>query len=162
VVTGGGPGIMEAACRGSFEVGARAVGLNITLEHEQVPNSYLTPELTFQFRYFGIRKMHFLARAVALVVFPGGYGTADELYETLTLMQSVRTGRMPVVLVGREFWEQLLPLGYLVENGFISEADAGLVAVVDTAQEAWDAIRQHYLAHPGGTPVIPVPTSGGT
>jgi uncharacterized protein (TIGR00730 family) len=160
VVTGGGPGVMEAACRGSFEVGARAVGLNITLEHEQVPNSYLTPELTFQFRYFGIRKMHFLARAIALVAFPGGFGTADEVYETLTLMQAVRTGRIPVVLVGAGYWERVLPLGYLVEGGFITEADAGLVTVVDTGQDAWDAVRRHYASHRGETPAIPLPTPG--
>ncbi len=151
IVTGGGPGIMEAASRGSFDVGARTVGLNITLEHEQLPNSYLTPELTFQFRYFGVRKMHFLARAVALVLFPGGFGTADELYETLTLMQSGKMRPIPVVLVGSDFWQQLLPLEFLVVNGFIGATDQDLCCVVDSGSGAWHAIQDFYARRPPRT-----------
>jgi metallo-beta-lactamase family protein len=149
IVTGGGPGIMEATSRGAFDAGARAVGLNITLEHEQMPNSYLTPELTFQFRYFGLRKMHFLSRAVALVLFPGGFGTADELYEALTLMQSGKMGAIPVVLVGSEFWHQVFPMEFLAANGFIAETDRELCRVVDTSAEAWRAIQEFYARRPG-------------
>ncbi len=148
VVTGGGPGIMEAANRGSFDVGARTVGLNITLEHEQLPNTYVTPELTFQFRYFGVRKMHFLTRAVALVLFPGGFGTADELYETLTLMQSGKMRRIPVVLVGSDFWSRLLPLDLLATNGFIDDTERDLCRVVETGMEAWRAIQDFYAERP--------------
>jgi metallo-beta-lactamase family protein len=144
VVTGGGPGIMEATSRGSFDVGARAVGLNITLEHEQMPNSYLTPELTFQFRYFGLRKMHFLARAIALVLFPGGFGTADELYEALTLTQSGKMRRIPVVLVGSEFWPRMFPVEFLAANGLIGELDRELCTVVGSGAEAWRAIQDFY------------------
>jgi predicted Rossmann-fold nucleotide-binding protein len=124
------------------------VGLNITLEREQTPNSYLTPELTFQFRYFGLRKMHFLSRAVALVLFPGGFGTADELYETLTLMQSGKMGVIPVVLVGSEFWQHLFPMEFLAANGLIAETDRDLCCVVDSGADAWRAIQEFYAHRP--------------
>jgi uncharacterized protein (TIGR00730 family) len=144
VMTGGGPGIMEAASRGAYEAGAKAIGLNITLGHEQLPNSYLTPELTFQFRYFGLRKMHFLRRAVAVVLFPGGYGTLDEFYESLTLMQTGKMRRIPVVLVGRGYWSHTYPVDFLREQGFVGDADAQLTVIVDTGEEAWRAIRDFY------------------
>jgi len=146
VMTGGGPGIMEAASRGAYEAGARAIGLNITLGHEQLPNSYLTPELTFQFRYFGLRKMHFLIRAVALVLFPGGFGTLDEFYESLTLMQTGKMRRIPVVLVGREYWSHVFPVDFLRESGFISEDDAQFTVMVETGDDAWRAVRDFYAA----------------
>jgi metallo-beta-lactamase family protein len=155
VVTGGGPGIMEAASRGAFDVDARAVGLNITLAHEQLPNSYLTPELTFQFRYFGVRKMHFLVRAVALVAFPGGFGTTDELYETLTLLRSGSMQLIPVVLVGSEFWREMLPLDFLTANGFIDERDRELCSVVDTGADAWRLIQDFYARRPHRAPPGP-------
>lgn len=148
IVTGGGPGIMEAASRGSFDVGARTVGLNITLEHEQLPNSYSTPELTFQFRYFGLRKMHFLSRSIALVLFPGGFGTADELYEALTLMQSGKMTRIPVVLVGAEFWPRVLPLEFLASNGLIGATERDLCSIVDSGAGAWRAIQDFYRRRP--------------
>jgi uncharacterized protein (TIGR00730 family) len=156
IVTGGGPGIMEAASRGAFDAEARALGFNITLDHEQVPNSFLTPELTFQFRYFGIRKMHFLSRAVALVAFPGGYGTADELFETLTLMQTGKMKRIPVVLVGSTFWNRVLPLEFLVAEGFLDLADRDLVTIVESGPEAWRAIQAFYASHPRPVPDGPL------
>lgn len=140
VVTGGGPGIMEAANRGASDVHAKSMGLNITLPHEQHPNPYITPELSFQFRYFAIRKMHFLIRAKALVAFPGGFGTLDELFETLTLLQTGKTQNVIVVLVGRDFWERLINWSFLIENGLISQEDAKLFRYAETAQEAWDLI----------------------
>ena len=143
IVTGGGPGIMEAANRGAADVNAKSIGLNITLPHEQHPNPYITPELTFQFRYFAIRKMHFLIRAKALVAFPGGFGTLDELFETLTLLQTGKTQNVMVVLVGRDFWERLINWQWLVENGLIVEQDLRLFRYAETAQEAWDLIARH-------------------
>jgi len=140
IVTGGGPGIMEAANRGAADVGAKSIGLNITLPHEQHPNPYITPELSFQFRYFAIRKMHFLIRAKALVAFPGGFGTLDELFETLTLLQSGKAQKMIVVLVGKEFWERIINWQWLVDNGLISSEDLHLFHYAETAQEAWDLI----------------------
>lgn len=144
IVTGGGPGIMEAANRGAADVQAKSIGLNITLPHEQHPNPYITPSLSFQFRYFAIRKMHFLIRAKALVAFPGGFGTLDELFETLTLLQTGKTESVVVVMVGRQFWEQLINWQSLVDNGLISAADLGLFHYAETAQEAWDLIVHHY------------------
>jgi len=143
IVTGGGPGIMEAANRGAADVNAKSIGLNITLPHEQRPNPYITPKLNFQFRYFAIRKMHFLIRAKALVAFPGGFGTLDELFETLTLLQTGKTESMMVVLVGRDFWERLINWQWLVENGLIAQQDLQLFHYAETAQEAWDLISRH-------------------
>lgn len=143
IVTGGGPGIMEAANRGASDVNAKSIGLNITLPHEQHSNPYITPELSFQFRYFAIRKMHFLIRAKALVAFPGGYGTLDELFETLTLLQSGKTENVMVVLVGRDFWERLINWQWLVENGLIGQEDLQLFHYAETAQEAWALIGRH-------------------
>lgn len=143
IVTGGGPGIMEAANRGAADVDAKSIGLNITLPQEQQPNPYITPDLSFQFRYFAIRKMHFLLRAKALVAFPGGFGTLDELFETLTLIQTGKTRDVTVVLVGREFWEGLINWSLLVESGFIAPEDLQLFCYAETAQQAWDIIRRH-------------------
>ena len=143
IVTGGGPGIMEAANRGADDVRAKSIGLNITLPNEQCPNPYITPELCFQFRYFAMRKMHFLIRAKALVAFPGGFGTLDELFETLTLLQTGKTENVMVVLVGRDFWERLINWQWLVENGLIKQEDLQLFHYAETAQEAWDLIARH-------------------
>ena len=143
IVTGGGPGIMEAANRGAADVNTKSIGLNITLPHEQHPNPYITPELSFQFHYFAIRKMHFLIRAKALVAFPGGFGTLDELFETLTLLQTGKTDNVMVVLVGRDFWERLINWQWLVENGLIRQEDLQLFRYAETAQEAWDLIARH-------------------
>ncbi|MEK9142847.1 MAG: TIGR00730 family Rossman fold protein [Nitrospirota bacterium] len=143
VVTGGGPGIMEAANRGATDVNAKSIGLNITLPHEQHPNPYITPRLSFQFRYFAIRKMHFLIRAKALVAFPGGFGTLDELFETLTLLQTGKTESVIVVLVGRDFWERLINWQLLVECGLITRTDLNLFHYAETAQEIWDLISRH-------------------
>jgi uncharacterized protein (TIGR00730 family) len=143
IVTGGGPGIMEAANRGAADVNTKSIGLNIALPHEQHPNPYITPELCFQFRYFAIRKMHFLIRAKALVAFPGGFGTLDELFETLTLLQTGKTVNVMVVLVGRDFWERLINWQWLVENGLIAKNDLQLFQYAETAQEAWDLISRH-------------------
>jgi uncharacterized protein (TIGR00730 family) len=143
VVTGGGPGIMEAANRGAADVNAKSIGLNITLPREQYPNPYITPALNFQFRYFAIRKMHFLIRAKALVAFPGGFGTLDELFETLTLLQTRKTESVIVVLVGRGFWECLINWQLLVDSGLIVKQDLQLFHYAETAQEAWDLIARH-------------------
>jgi len=143
IVTGGGPGIMEAANRGAADANAKSIGLNITLPHEQRPNPYITPDLCFQFRYFALRKMHFLLRAKALVAFPGGFGTLDELFETLTLLQTGKTQNVIVVLVGRNFWERIINWEFLVENGLISQDDLRLFYYAETAQEAWDLISRH-------------------
>ncbi len=145
VVTGGGPGIMEAANRGAFDVGARSIGLNITLPHEQAPNPYMTPELAFRFHYFALRKMHFLMQARGLVTFPGGFGTLDELFEVLTLIQTGKMPRIPVVLVGREFWHRLVDFDYLVEESFIAADDLELFTCVDTAEEALAALENFHL-----------------
>lgn len=143
IVTGGGSGIMEAANRGAADVNAKSIGLNITLPHEQHPNPYITPRLSFQFRYFAIRKMHFLLRARALVAFPGGFGTLDELFETLTLLQTGKTKSIVVVLVGRGFWERVINWQLLVECGLITQADLNLFHYAETAQEVWDLIARH-------------------
>ncbi len=140
VITGGGEGIMGAGNRGAHDVGAKSIGLNIVLPFEQEPNPYITPELCFQFHYFAIRKMHFLMRAKALVAFPGGFGTLDELFETLTLMQTGIIDKIPLILFGKRFWKQLINFEFLVEEGTISEKDLELFTFVDTAQEAWDTI----------------------
>ncbi|HKU52893.1 MAG TPA: LOG family protein [Nitrospira sp.] len=147
IVTGGGPGIMEAANRGAADVHAKSIGLNITLPHEQHPNPYITPKLSFQFRYFAIRKMHFLLRARALVAFPGGFGTLDELFETLTLLQTGKTKSIIVVLVGRDFWKRVINWELLVECGLITQADLTLFHYAETAQEVWDLIARHNGIH---------------
>lgn len=144
IVTGGGPGIMEAANRGAADVQAKSIGLNITLPHEQRPNPYITPELCFQFRYFALRKMHFLIRAKALVAFPGGFGTLDELFETLTLIQTGKVTGVSVVLVGRTFWERLINWEFLLAEGLIGPQDLGLFHYAETAQEAWDLIARNH------------------
>jgi len=153
VVTGGGPGIMEAANRGAFEVGARSIGLNITLPHEQTPNPYISPQLAFRCHYFAIRKMHFLLRARGLVAFPGGYGTLDELFEVLTLIQTKKMAPIPVVLVGREFWRRIVDFDYLVSEGYIAPADEELFTCVDDAEEIIAAFeRFHAGPMAKGTP----------
>ena len=144
VVTGGGPGVMEAGNRGAYEVGGKSIGLNIVLAHEQEPNRYITPELCFQFHYFGLRKMHFLMRSIALVCFPGGFGTLDELFETLTLTQTGKSRRRPILLFGREFWTSLINFDLLVETGMISAEDLGLFRFVETAEEAWSVLAAEY------------------
>ena len=144
VVTGGGPGIMEAANRGAYEAGAKSIGLNIVLPFEQKPNEYITPELCFQFHYFAIRKMHFLMRAKALIVFPGGYGTLDELFDTLTLIQTKKISPIPVLIFGREFWERIINFEALVEEGTISPEDIELFKYVETAEQAWEIISRIY------------------
>lgn len=144
VVTGGGPGVMEAANRGAFDVGAKSLGFNIVLPHEQFPNPYITPGLCIYFHYFATRKMHFLIRAKALVAFPGGYGTLDELFETLTLIQTRKMPPVPVVLFGREFWEKAIDLDFLVEEGTIAPEDARLVSYAETAAEAWETIARFH------------------
>lgn len=144
IVTGGGPGIMEAANRGAADASAKSVGLNITLPHEQRPNPYITPSLCFQFKYFAIRKMHFLLRAKALVAFPGGFGTLDELFETLTLRQTGKVTDLTIVLMGRKFWEHLINWQALVEAGLIGEEDLGLFHYAETAQEAWYLISKNH------------------
>jgi hypothetical protein len=146
VTTGGGPGVMEAANRGAYDVGAKSIGLNIHLPREQVPNAYITPALCFQFRYFGIRKMHFLLRAKALVAFPGGFGTLDELFETLTLIQTGKMARVPVILVGRAFWDELINWRFLVDEGTIAVEDLDLVMYAETAAEIWKRILDFYGA----------------
>lgn len=151
VVTGGGPGIMEAANRGAHDAGVLSAGFNITIPGEQDPNPYTSPELCFQFHYFAIRKMHFLLRACALVTFPGGYGTMDELFEALTLIQTRKMARMPVVLVGKEFWRRAVNFEFLVEEGTISARDVELFSVVDTAEEA---VKTIYDFYGGGVPSV--------
>lgn len=150
VVTGGGPGIMEAANRGAFEAGARSIGLNITLPHEQQPNPYISPELAFRFHYFALRKMHFLLRARALVAFPGGYGTLDELFEVLTLVQTGKMPRIPIVLVGRDFWHRAIDFDYLVAEDFIGAQDMQLFERVDTAEEIVAVLSSFYGGQPPG------------
>lgn len=144
VITGGGPGIMEAANRGADDVGAKTVGLNIVLPHEQEPNRYISPELCFQFHYFSIRKMHFLMRAQALIAFPGGFGTLDELFETLTLIQTKKIEPLPVLLFGREYWQRLIDFDFLVEEGVIDPQDLTIFQYVETAEEAAKIIKDHF------------------
>lgn len=144
IMTGGGPGIMEAANRGAFEHGDITVGLNIDLPHEQFPNPYLTRGLCFRFRYFALRKLHFMQRARALVAFPGGYGTLDELFEALTLIQTRTIKPLPVVLVGRAYWERLIDFEFLMEQGTIDGEDREIFWYADTAQEAWQGILDWY------------------
>ncbi|MHC4512331.1 MAG: LOG family protein [Planctomycetota bacterium] len=153
IVTGGGPGIMEAANRGAYDVSAKSIGLNITIKTEQEPNSYISPELCFEFKYFAIRKMHFLMRAKAMVAFPGGFGTMDELFETLTLIQTEKMDRIPVILFGREYWDRLINWEMFVEEGTISPCDLELISYAETAEEVWSRISAFYQEHP--QPVLP-------
>ena len=144
VMTGGGPGVMEAANRGAFDAGAKSVGLNIKLPHEQYPNPYITPELCFRFHYFALRKLHFLLRAKALVAFPGGYGTLDELFETLTLIQTRKIHPVPVVLVGEAYWRRAIDIDFLVEEGTIAPEDQELFWYAEDAGSIWEGIRQWH------------------
>ncbi len=140
LMTGGGPGIMEAANRGALDVGAKSIGLNIELPHEQFPNPYITPELCFQFRYFAIRKLHFMHRAKALVIFPGGFGTLDELFEILTLIQTEKSPYIPIVLLGKSYWDNVINFDFLLEEGVISSEDLIPIIYVESAEEAWNKI----------------------
>ena len=144
VTTGGGPGVMEAGNRGATDVGAPSIGLNIVLPHEQAPNEYVTPELCFNFHYFAIRKMHFLMRAKAIAVFPGGFGTMDEMFESLTLIQTGRMEPLPFLLFGKEFWKNAINMEFLAEQGTIGPDDTDLIHIVDDAEEAWAVIKAHY------------------
>ncbi len=144
VVTGGGPGVMEAGNRGASDVGGISIGLNIVLPHEQAPNIYVTPELCFNFHYFATRKIHFLLRARAVAIFPGGFGTLDEFFETLTLIQTGRMERIPLLLFGMEFWNRVINFEALAEAGTISPEDTKLFSVVDSAEDGWNVVRQHY------------------
>ena len=144
IVTGGGPGIMEAGNRGAFEVSAKSVGLNITLPAEQAPNPYITPELCFQFRYFAMRKFHFLLRAKALVVFPGGFGTLDELFETLTLRQTRRMQEIPIILFGRAYWERVIDFQFLADEGVIADEHLDMIQYAETPEEAFGLITRFH------------------
>ena len=144
VATGGGPGVMEAGNLGASEEGVPSIGFNIMLPHEQAPNAYVTPELTFNFHYFAIRKMHFLMRAKAVAVFPGGFGTLDEMFEALTLIQTRRMERIPFLLFGSAFWHGIVNFEGLAEFGTIAPGDLDLISFVETADEAWEVIASHY------------------
>ncbi len=144
IATGGGPGIMEAANRGAHEMGALSVGLNIALPHEQHANPYVTPSLSFKFHYFALRKMHFMMRAKALLAFPGGFGTLDELFEVIALVQTAKAKPVPIVLFGSDYWKRLVNMDVLIEEGVISEQDLALFTYVDEPQAAWDVIRTFY------------------
>jgi uncharacterized protein (TIGR00730 family) len=148
VVTGGGPGIMEAANRGAHDVGAASIGLNIVLPHEQMPNPYITPELCFQFHYFALRKMHFMLRARALVCFPGGFGTLDELFDALTLIQTGKAEPIPILLFDEAYWRRIIDFEAMAEEGVIAPEDVGLIAYVESAEEAWQRICAHYRLDP--------------
>ncbi len=159
VMTGGGPGIMEAANRGAYDLGKKSIGLNISLSHEQYPNPYITPELCFRFHYFAIRKLHFLLRARALVVFPGGYGTMDELFEVLTLVQTRKISPLPVILVGESFWRGAFNVDFLVDEGVIAAEDRELFWFAESADEIWSDILRWYEMM--GQPLLPPTRTGG-
>ncbi len=144
VATGGGPGVMEAGNLGAFQEGVPSIGFNVMLPHEQAPNAYVTPEFTFNFHYFAIRKMHFLMRAKAVAVFPGGFGTMDEMFEALTLVQTGRMERVPFLLFGHDFWRRMVNFEGLAEFGTIAPDDLKLVSFVETAEEAWTIVADHY------------------
>jgi uncharacterized protein (TIGR00730 family) len=144
ICTGGGPGIMEAANRGAFQAGDKTIGFNISLPREQHPNPYISPGLSFRFHYFALRKMHFMLRARAIVAFPGGFGSFDELFEVLTLMQTKKVTRFPVILIGKEFWNQMVHFQEMIEFGVIDESDMKVIHFAETAEEAWGIIRNHY------------------
>jgi len=151
-MTGGGPGVMEAANRGAHDVGAPSVGLNISLPREQFPNPYMSPELCFRFHYFAMRKLHFLLRARALVAFPGGYGTMDEVFETLTLVQSRTIPPVPVVLVGEKYWRRAIDFDFLVDEGVIEREDRELFWFAETAEDIWRSILAWHEQR--GTPLL--------
>jgi uncharacterized protein (TIGR00730 family) len=144
ITTGGGPGVMEAGNRGAHEAGAPSIGFNIMLPHEQAPNPFVTPDLSFNFHYFAIRKMHFLLRAKAIAVFPGGFGTLDEMFEALTLIQTGRMERVPFLLFGTDFWRKMINFDALADFGTIAPGDLDLIHFVDTAADAWSVIARHY------------------
>jgi uncharacterized protein (TIGR00730 family) len=148
VCSGGGPSFMEAANRGAADVGAETIGLNIVLPHEQLPNPYVTPDLSFQFHYFALRKMHFLIRARAVAVFPGGYGTCDEMFELLTLIQTGKVRPLPILLYGKEYWDRIINFRAMVEEGVISPNDLYLLHWTDSAQDGWDFVKHFYAEHP--------------
>ncbi len=146
VVTGGGPGIMEAANRGAFDVDAKSIGLNIRLPAEQTPNRFITPELCFQFHYFALRKLHFLLRALALVVFPGGFGTIDELFDALTLRQTNRMQAIPIILYGREYWSKVIDFQFLADEGVIEDEHLSLLTYAETPQQLVDLLQDGPLS----------------
>jgi hypothetical protein len=148
VITGGGPGIMEAANRGAFDVGCKSIGLNIKLPAEQQPNPFITPELCFQFKYFAMRKFHFILRAAAVVLFPGGFGTLDEMFETLTLRQTHRMQPVPIILFGRDYWSNVIDFQFLADSGVIQDAHLDLFTYAETPEEAWQQILDFHAAHP--------------
>jgi len=153
VCSGGGPSIMEAANRGAAEEGQESIGLNIVLPHEQLPNRYVTPDLSFQFHYFALRKMHFLLRARAVAVFPGGYGTFDEMFELLTLIQTGKVRPLPILLFGREYWNRVINFEAMVEEGVIAPHDLHLIHWTEDAQEAWDFVTNFYAEHAAPAPL---------
>jgi uncharacterized protein (TIGR00730 family) len=144
IMTGGGPGIMEAANRGAFEIGAKSIGLNIDLPHEQEPNPYITPELCFRFHYFAMRKFHFVLRAAALVLFPGGFGTLDELFEILCLRQTERMQQIPVILYSREYWDSVVNFRQIADEGAVADEDLKLINYAESPQEAWGIIAKFH------------------
>jgi uncharacterized protein (TIGR00730 family) len=153
VCSGGGPSIMEAANRGAAEAGRESIGLNIVLPHEQLPNRYVTPDLSFQFHYFALRKMHFLLRARAVAVFPGGFGTFDEMFELLTLIQTGKVRPLPILLFGRDYWNRVVNFQAMVEEGVIAPHDLDLLHWSEDAQEAWDYVVDFYAEHPAPVPI---------
>src|SRR5437764_9118176 len=154
VCSGGGPSIMEAANRGAHDEGRKTIGLNIVLPHEQLPNRYVTPDLSFQFHYFALRKMHFLLRARAVAVFPGGYGTFDEMFELLTLIQTGKVRPLPILLFGKDYWNRVVNFEAMVEEGVIAPHDLDLIHWTEDAQEAWEFVMNFYADHPAGLPPI--------
>lgn len=150
---------MEAANRGADDLSAKSIGLNITLPHEQVPNRYITPSLCFQFRYFAIRKMHFLLRARALVIFPGGFGTLDELFDALTLRQTGKLQKIPIVLYGREYWQRVLDFDFLADEGVIADSDLDLIQYAESPQEAWNLIQEFHAKLTGSANGSALPTA---
>ncbi|MBO6974426.1 MAG: LOG family protein [Prochlorococcus marinus CUG1435] len=149
IVTGGGPGIMEAANRGAFEANCKSIGLNISLPNEQIPNAYITPGLCFKFNYFALRKIHFVMRSIGAVFFPGGFGTLDELFELLTLRQTGMKNKIPIILFGREYWDRVINFEYLADLGLISDDNLNLFEYADTAYEAWEIIKSSNISELG-------------
>lgn len=148
IMTGGGPGVMEAANRGAFEIGAKSIGLNIVLPHEQEPNHYITPDLCLQFHYFALRKFHFILRAAALVIFPGGFGTLDELFEVLTLRQTGRMQEIPIIMYGSEFWRRIINFQALADEGVVADDHLKLIHFADTPEEAWKLVVEFHRLGP--------------